>query len=138
MHIPEPQTSAPEPGQKKYERKKHERRAKKEERYSVSFSVALGWVDKSGLVRRINARCVDLSPEGMKIETRDRVDAGTVVAVQSDEFGRMGHATVRHVQRDKMQCVIGLKFGAAFGLGDPARKKILEQVLRSDGASGDI
>jgi hypothetical protein len=106
-----------------------------EERYSVSFSVALGWVDKGGLVRRLNGRCVDLSPEGMKIETRDRLETGTVVTVQSDEFGRMGHATVRHVQRDKMQCLVGLKFGAAFGLGDPARRKILDRVLRPDSAS---
>jgi len=98
-----------------------------EERYSVSFSVALGWADKSGLVRRTNGRCLDLSPEGMKIETRDRLDTGTVVTVQSGEFGRMGHATVRHVNREKMQCLVGLKFGAAFGLGDPARQKILER-----------
>jgi len=79
------------------------------------------------LVRRTNGRCLDLSPEGMKIETRDRLDTGTVVTVQSGEFGRMGHATVRHVNREKMQCLVGLKFGAAFGLGDPARQKILER-----------
>jgi hypothetical protein len=65
------------------------------------------------------------------------MEPGTGVTVQSDEFGRMGHATVRHVQRDKMQYLVGLRFGAAFGLGDPARRKILESVLKPDNAHGD-
>jgi|SRR5580704_9023766 hypothetical protein len=104
----------------------------KEERYSVSFSVFLMWEPKKGTVRRMTGRCVDLSPEGMKIEARDRLDKDTVVMVTSDEFGRMGHATVRYCQRDRMLCVVGLKFGTAFGLGDPARRKILESVIRPD------
>jgi len=108
-----------------------ERRAKKEERYAVSFPISLMW-EEAGTVRRILGRCVDLSPEGIKVEARDRVNTGTAVLVSSHQFGRMGQATVRHVQRDKMQCVIGLKFGTAFGLGDPARRKILEQVLSPD------
>jgi hypothetical protein len=104
----------------------------KEERYSVGFSVALMWEEKPGMVRRLNGRCLDLSPSGMKIETSERLDVGRVVTVSSNEFGRMGHATVRYAQRDKMRCSIGLKFGAAFGLGDPARRRVLEKVLRRD------
>jgi hypothetical protein len=101
----------------------------KEERYSVSFSVFLMWEPKTGPVRRMMGRCVDLSPEGMKIEARDRLEKGTLVMVTSDEFGRMGHAIVRYCQRDKMVCIVGLKFGTAFGLSDPARQKILGSVI---------
>jgi hypothetical protein len=87
------------------------------------------WQEKSGAVRRISGRCLDLSSEGIKIETRDRLDTGTAVLVSSQEFGRMGHATVRYSARDKMRCLVGLKFGAAFGLSDPARRRILDRVL---------
>lgn len=107
----------------------------REERYPVSFSVCLMWQEKSGAVRRVNGRCVDLSPEGMKVEMRDRVEAGTSVLVSSREFGRMGHATVRHSTRDRMRCLVGVSFGSAFGLSDPARRKILGSVLREQSAA---
>ncbi len=108
-----------------------ERRGTNEERYSVSFSVSLMW-EEGGLIRRVNGRCVDLSPAGIKVETKERLESGRSVMVSCNEFGRMGHATVRHVRRQKMQCEIGLRFAAAFGLGDPARRKILARVISLD------
>ncbi len=101
----------------------------REERYSVSFAVSMMWQDKAGLLRRMNGRCLDLSSSGMKIEIRDKLDVYTPVLVSSDEFGRMGHATVRFCLRDKMRYLVGLKFGAEFALGDPARRRILERLL---------
>ena len=103
----------------------------KEERFSVCFPISLMWED-AGMVRRIIGRCVDLSPEGIKVEVRDRVKVGTTVLVASNQFGRMGHASVRHVQRHKMQWMTGLKFGIAFGLADTVRRKTLERVLSPD------
>ena len=112
--------------------RKYDKRGAKEDRYAVSFPVSLTWEEKPGVVRRINGRCVDLSPAGIQVETRERVNPGTVLLVSCDVFGRMGHATVRHSRRDKMTCLLGLKFGAAFSLSDPARRRILEGVLRRD------
>jgi hypothetical protein len=100
----------------------------REERYSVSFAVHLMWEESAGVLRRMVGRCLDLSPSGMKIEMRDLLKKDTPVLVMSEEFGRMGHASVRFCQRDRMRCLIGLKFGTAFALGDPARQKILEKV----------
>ena len=108
----------------------------REERHPVSFAVSLMWQEKSGAMRRVGGRCLNLSPEGMRMDTRDRVDAGTVVVVLSDEFGRMGHATVRHCRRDGMKYAIGLKFSSAFALSDPVRRKILARVLKPDRAAG--
>ncbi len=98
------------------------------ERYTVDFPVTLTWEDK-GRVRVINGRCFDLSPDGIAVETKDRLTQGTVVVVTSREFGRMGHATVRHSRFEKMLCVVGLRFLADFGLSDPARRKILSGLL---------
>jgi hypothetical protein len=107
----------------------------KQERYKVNFPVTLTWEDK-GRIRVINGRCFDLSPDGLAVETKDRLAQGTVMVVTSREFGRMGHATVRHSRFEKMVCVVGLRFLADFGLSDPARRKILSGLLGGGTAMG--
>jgi hypothetical protein len=101
----------------------------REERFQVSFSVSLLWQEKSGEIRRLAGRCVDLSSEGISVEVKDRVSLGAAVQVESKEFGRMGHAIVKFCRRDQMRYQIGLMFTAPFGMSDPARRKILERVL---------
>jgi len=101
----------------------------REERFKVSFSVSLLWQEKTGEIRRLAGRCVDLSSEGISVDVKDRISPGAVVQVESKEFGRMGHAIVRFCRRDKMRYLIGFQFSAPFGIGDPARRKILERVM---------
>src|SRR5580700_8974954 len=100
-----------------------------EERYRVDFQVFLSWQDRKGDVHRVSGRCLDLSPAGIRIETRDAFAASQLVLVQSDRFGRMGNASVRYCRRGPMKYSVGLQFSSVFGLGDPVRKRILEKVL---------
>ena len=67
-----------------------------EERHHVDFQVFLSWQDRKGDVHRVSGRCLDLSPAGIRIETRDAFAAGEVVLVQCEQFGRMGHASIRY------------------------------------------
>lgn len=99
------------------------------ERYRVNFTVFLSWQDSKGLIRSVSGRCLDLSPAGLLIETRDVLSPGQTVLIQSEQFGRMGHASVRHCRREPMKYFVGLQFSAPFGVGDPVRRKILEGVL---------
>ena len=99
------------------------------ERYHVDFAVYLSWQDREGVVRRVRGRCLDLSSSGIRIETKDKLTLHQMVLVQSDQFGRMGHASVRYCRREPMRYFVGLQFSAPFGLGDPVRRKILEGVL---------
>ena len=71
---------------------------------------------------------MDFSSDGIGVEAKDRVSLHTAVQVESKEFGRMGHATVRFCRRDKMRYQIGCRFTAPFQTSDPARRKILERV----------
>lgn len=103
-----------------------------EERYKVDFTVTLSWQDKAGLVRRGTGRCVDLSASGAKLETREPLAARANVLVNSEQFGRMGNASIRYCRREGMKYSVGLQFSAAFALGDPVRQKILSGVLRPD------
>ena len=101
----------------------------REERFKVSFSVSLLCQEKSGEIMRLAGHCVDLSSEGIGVEAKDRVSPGAMVQVESKEFGRMGHATVKFCRRDQMRFLIGLSFSVPFGMSDAARRKILERVM---------
>ena len=49
-------------------------RARPEERYPVDFQVFLTW-EKNSVTQRVVGRCVDLSPSGARLETRDKLEA---------------------------------------------------------------
>ena len=100
-----------------------------EERYDVDFQVFLSWQAANGALHRVTGRCVDLSPSGAKLETIDRLDIRAGVLVHSEQFGRMGLASVRYCSRVGMKYEVGLLFTNAFLLSDPVRKKILDSVL---------
>jgi hypothetical protein len=99
-----------------------------EERHSVDFTVFLSFQGAGGAVQRVTARCVDLSPSGAKLETKDRLTVRDNVLVQSEKFGRMGLASIRYCVRTGMKYEVGVEFAAAFRLSDPARKRILDSV----------
>ncbi len=101
----------------------------REERFDVDFPVQLSW-QAGTIVRRVAARCVDLSASGAKLETRDQVPPGTAVLVHSGHFGRMGLAAVKYCKRNTMKYEIGLHFGMALQLSHPARRRILEGLIR--------
>lgn len=100
----------------------------REERYKVDFTVFLSW-QANNAVHRVAARCVDLSPSGAKLETRDRLEVRSSILVQSNQFGRMGMASIRYCVRQGMKYEVGLEFGGTFELSDPVRRKILDAVL---------
>jgi hypothetical protein len=106
-------------------------RSRSEERYPVDFQVFLTW-DKNGVMQRVVGRCVDLSPSGAKLETRDKLDARSIVLVHSEQFGRMGLASIRHCTRQGMKYDVGLEFNTAFGMSSPSRRKVLERVRRTE------
>lgn len=83
-------------------------------------------------MRQAPGRCVDLSASGARVEARDGMEVRTLVLVTSEQFGRMGNATIRYCRREGMKHILGLQFSTAFGLSDPARKKILDKVLQKD------
>jgi hypothetical protein len=108
-------------------------RIRPEERYQVEFPVFLSFQAGNGGSQRVSGRCVDLSPSGAKLETIDKLAIRSHVLVQSEEFGRMGVASVRYCVRQGMKYEVGLQFSTSFGLSDPMRKKALNRVLKREG-----
>ena len=58
-----------------------------------------------------------------------------MVVVNSQHFGRMGDASVRYCRRNGMKYQVGLQFSVVFGLSDPARKNILDELLGKESGS---
>jgi hypothetical protein len=112
-------------------------RAKPEERYEVSFTVVLIWQEKNGATLRAAGVCVDLSPSRAKLETLDRLAPRSTVMVHSEQFGRMGSASIRYCTRHGMKYSVGLQFSTAFVLSDPIRKNVLKHVLREGPGTGE-
>jgi hypothetical protein len=100
-----------------------------ETRYSVDFPVFLTWQDRLGAVRRLPARCSNLSASGAHVETTDPFAPYTQVLVSSENFGRLGHASIRYCRRQGMRYRIGLQFTSALVLSDAMRKKMLAQAI---------
>lgn len=101
----------------------------REERYEVEFPVFLSW-QAGQTVRRVAARCLDLSVSGARLETKDRIQPGTTVLVHSEHFGRMGLASVKYCSVNKLNYDVGVHFGTALHLSDPARRTILDGLIR--------
>jgi hypothetical protein len=106
-------------------------RSRSEDRYRVDFQVFLTW-QVNGVTRRVIGRCVDLSPSGARLETRDKLTAHSTVLVHSEQFGRMGLASIRHCNRHGMKYDVGLQFSTVFGMSSPSRQRALEQVRRAE------
>jgi hypothetical protein len=105
-------------------------RPRSEDRYRVDFQVFLTW-EMNGVMRRVVGRCVDLSPSGARLETRDKLETRSTVLVHSEQFGRMGFASIRHCTRHGMKYNVGLEFSTAFGMSSPSRRHALDQVRRT-------
>jgi hypothetical protein len=99
-----------------------------EDRHKVDFPVFLSFQGSGGM-QRVTARCVDLSPSGARLETKDRLAIRENVLVHSEKFGRMGLASIRYCVREGMKYSVGMQFSAILRLSDPVRKKILDGVL---------
>jgi hypothetical protein len=101
-----------------------------EKRFRVSMKVYLTWQDAQGVIRRCPGRCVELSTSGACVEMIDLLKLYSHVIVYSENFARMGHATVRYCTRELMKYRVGLQFSTEFVLGDAMR---LEAVARAAG-----
>jgi hypothetical protein len=77
----------------------------REQRYAVDFPVFLSW-QVNDAIHRVTARCVNLSPSGAKLETKDRLEPRTMVLVHSERFGRMGMASIRYARKSSAPCWI--------------------------------
>lgn len=86
------------------------------------------WKDTRGQLRKLKARCLDLSPEGARLETDTPIQSRTNIALDSARFGSLGTASVRHCARQGLKYAIGVEFTASLALAGEGRKRCLQQI----------
>lgn len=79
-------------------------------RFARPGKVRLHWRDRGGCTFQINARCLDISRTGVKLEIARAIEPLTLVNLHSPEFRIAGVAVVRHCDRKGLGWVAGLQF----------------------------
>jgi len=88
----------------------------------------VSWKDPRGLIKKVQARCVDLSAEGACLETDTPIPPRTSIILESPRHGNLGAASVRHCVRDALKYTIGVEFTSALPLAQAGRRRCLEEA----------
>jgi hypothetical protein len=80
--------------------------------------------DNQGQSRFVQAKALDVSDSGVRLETPEPVEAGAHVRVLIEQYETSGYAVVRHCTRRGQYYILGLEFtsaGGRFNVGDQER-----------------
>ena len=102
--------------------------ARKENRQSLVCALQLSWQATGGETRTVRATCLDISPQGARIECSQKIGARTNVYLQAAAYGLMGNASVRYCRPNGLKYHIGLEFTWAAALAEAGRKKALRHT----------
>jgi len=97
------------------------------ERRPFKGAVRVSWQTRSGEMKTIAAKCVDLSDQGARIECELPIDLHTNVYLQAPAYGLLGNASVRYCRRSGIRHVVGLLFSSVVSQADRGRKRCLDQ-----------
>jgi len=100
-------------------------------RLSFAEPLRVIWKDTRGQIRALRANCVDLSPEGARLETDAPIAPRTSITLDSARYGNMGRASVRHCARHGVKYTVGVEFTASLALAEPGRKRCWEEIQPS-------
>lgn len=106
--------------------------AAKADRRPYQCPVQISW-QFGGETKTIRGKCVDLSPQGARIECPEAIDVRSIVYMQAPGHGLMGNATVRYCRRTGMKYTIGLLFSAATSQADKGRQRCVSASQESTG-----
>ncbi len=95
------------------------------ERRPFQGAVQVSWQTRSGEMKTVRAKCVDLSEQGARIECEVPFDLQTTVYVQAPAYGLMGNASVRYCRRSGVRHIVGLLFSSVVSQADRGRKRCL-------------
>ena len=98
------------------------------ERRSFQCIVRVSWHTRSGELKTVRAKCLDISPEGARIECDQPMELRSNVYLQAPGHGLMGNASVRHCSGSGLKYIIGLLFSSAASLADQGRKRCIEKT----------
>jgi curved DNA-binding protein len=86
--------------------------SRREKRRALNSDVTLSWRDLEGNQKHIQARGIDISESGLRLESTELVEVHSGVHIQAEQDGFLASAYVRHCTRRGAVAHIGLEFVA--------------------------
>ncbi len=84
--------------------------------------VRISWEDEHGLSKYAQARCLDVSEGGLRIEVPEPIPVHSRVSLAADRINLAGSATVKNIARHGSKYILGLN------LSQPLRDQALALI----------
>jgi len=105
--------------------------ARRHRRIPYSGTIRISWTDPSGSPRFANAKCIEVSESGMRLEVPVNVPERTMVMLNAERIKLAGSAWVRHTVRHGAKYLLGLELSQP--LSDRAKAALSEPwALRNE------
>jgi hypothetical protein len=101
---------------------------RRHERRKFEGVVRVLWNDANGLPKSVTARCLDVSAEGLRLETDMPVPPRTGISLLSARYGALGTGSVRRCTRHGLKYSLGVEFTTPLSLASPARRRCLDDT----------
>ena len=101
--------------------------ARNDDRRAFQCAVLVSWQTRSGEVKTARGTCLNLSPQGARVECNQPIEVRSNVYLQAPGHGLMGDASVRYCTRYGLKYMVGLLFASASSLADQGRKHCLRE-----------
>jgi hypothetical protein len=108
-------------------RVRHTENIRAGERHPFRGTVQVSWQMRSGEMKTVRAKCVDLSEQGARIECELPIELQTNVYLQAPTYGLMGNASVRYCRRNGIKHIVGLLFSSVVSQADRGRQRCLDE-----------
>lgn len=89
--------------------------ARRHSRVPFIGPVRLSWEDSQRETRFANAKCIDVSQSGIRIECPVPIPAGCSIILNAERIRFSGGATVKHVSRYGARYIMGLEMAQIAG-----------------------
>jgi hypothetical protein len=79
--------------------------------------VRVSWEESGGLIKYTEAKCLDVSEGGLRMEARVLIPRNTSVTLRVERINLAGSASVKHVARRGSKFVLGLRLSSELRAG---------------------
>jgi hypothetical protein len=83
---------------------------RRDKRYPLDCQATIRWEDSRGQPRFLQAKALDLSNSGVRLETTEPIEVGTHLTIWIEHYDISGFSVVRHCIRSGHRYVLGLEF----------------------------
>jgi hypothetical protein len=86
---------------------------RRHQRVAFAGAVRISWEDDRGLPKYATAKCLDLSPEGLRIEVSQSIPVRAILSLRTDQINFGSSASVLHAAPRGCKYILGLRLSQA-------------------------